>query len=122
MKNRPGEERLLTSYLLGEASELEQNLLETTYFGDQHFYELLLAVEEELICDYLNGFLSPREWRQFEQHFLNSARRRQKCKEMKALLMCVAQQPQAPTTTPAHKPRAAKPAVRTRRGKQIFFI
>lgn len=122
MKNRPGEERLLTRYLLGEASELEQNLLETNYFHDPRFYELLLAVEEELICDYLNGFLSPHEWRQFERHFLKSARRRQKCAELKELLTCVARQPQAPTAVPAHNPRAAKPATRTRRGRQMFFI
>jgi hypothetical protein len=122
MKHRPGEERLLTSYLLGEASELEQTLLETNYFRDRRFYELLLAMEEELICDYLNGFLSPHEWRQFEQHFLKSARRRQKCETMKSLLTCVARQPQVPTATSAHKPRAAKLAARTRRGRQMFFI
>ena len=122
MKHRPGEERLLTSYLLGEASELEQNLLETNYFRDPRFYELLLAMEEELICDYLNGFLSPHEWRQFEQHFLKSARRRQKCDEMKRLLTNVARQPQAQSAAPAHKPGAAKPATRTRRGKQMFFL
>src|SRR6185436_17642439 len=121
MKHRPGEERLLTNYLLGEASELEQTLLETNYFRDPRFYELLLAVEEELICDYLNGVLLPHEWRQFEQHFLKSARRRQKCEELKKLLTCVARQPQAPTAAPAQKPRADKPATRTRRGKQTFF-
>jgi anti-sigma factor RsiW len=122
MKHRPGEERLLTSYLLGEASELEQSLLETNYFRDPRFYELLLAVEEELICDYLNGFLSPHEWRQFEQHFLKSARRRQKCEELKRLLTCVAHQPQAPTVAPVHKRKAVKPAARARRGRQMFFL
>ena len=122
MKHRPGEERLLTSYLLGEASELEQTLLETNYFQDPHFYELLLAVEEELICDYLNGFLSPHEWKQFEQHFLKSARRRQKYETMKQLLLCTARQPQLSATAPVRKPKPAKAATRTRRGRQMYFV
>jgi len=122
MKHRPGEERLLTSYLLGEASELEQTLLETNYFQDPHFYELLLAVEEELICDYLNGFLSPHDWKQFEQHFLKSARRRQKYEAMRKLLLCAAHHPQLSAAEPARKPKTAKTASRTRRGRQIYFV
>ena len=122
MKCRPGEERLLTSYLLGESSELEQTLLETNYFQDPHFYELMLAVEEELICDYLNGFLSPHEWKQFEQHFLKSARRRQKYESVRRLLGCTARQPQLPTAAPARKPKTAKHASRTRRGRHMYFV
>ena len=122
MKYRLGEERLLTSYLLGEASELEQTLLETNYFQDPHFYELMLAVEEELICDYLHGFLSPHEWKQFEQHFLKSARRRQKYESVKQLLGCAARQPQLPAAAPMRKPRASKPTSRTRRGRQMYFV
>lgn len=122
MKHRPGEERLLTSYLLGEASELEQTLVETNYFQEPHFYELLLAVEEELICDYLNGFLSPHDWRQFEEHFLKSARRRRKCEAMRSLLLCAARHPPLPTTAPARKPKPAKAASRTRRNRQIYCV
>ena len=121
MKHRPGEERLLTSYLLGEASELEQTLLETNYFSDPRFYELLLAVEEELICDYLNDFLSPHERQQLERHFLKSARRRQKFGALKQLLKNVARQTQVPSTAPTRKRAAAKPVSRARRGGQMFF-
>ena len=122
MKTRVREEQLLMSYLLGAATELEQSQIETRYFRDQRFYEELLALEEELICDYLSGVLSPHEWRQFERHFLKSARRRQRCEELKKLLTCVARRPQVPTDAPARKPRVAKPASRTRRGKQMFFL
>jgi hypothetical protein len=122
MKHRPGEERLLTSYLLGEASELEQTLLETNYFQDPHFYELLLAVEEELIGDYLNGFLSPHEWKRFEQHFLKSARRRQKYEAMRKLLLCTARRPPLPLAAPTRKPKPAKAASGTRRNRQIYCV
>lgn len=121
MKHRPGEERLLTSYLLGEASELERTLLETNYFHDPQFYELLLAVEEELISDYLNGRLSAHEWRQFEQHFLKSARRRQRCETVSKLLACVARLPKRPNEPLARKPGTARPTLKDRRPRQTYL-
>lgn len=92
MKTRVREEQLLMSYLLGAATELEQSQIETRYFRDQRFYEELLALEEELICDYVSGALTPEEGRRFEQNFLSSDRRRRKYKSIKKLMTFFADQ------------------------------
>lgn len=92
MKTRVREEQLLLSYLLGATSELEQTQIETHYFRDQRFYEELLALEEELICDYVSGALTPEEGRLFEQNFLSSNRRRRKYKSIKKLMTFFADQ------------------------------
>ena len=118
MKNRPREERLLTSYLLGEASELEQALLETAYFRDAQFYALLLALEEELMSDYVSGLLPPHERKQFECHFLKSARRRQRYETVSKLMDCVARQPALPNDSSVSKPTTANRAIRKRCARQ----
>jgi hypothetical protein len=92
VKTRVREEQLLMSYLLGAASELEQSQIETRYFRDQRFYEELLAREEELICDYVSGALTPEEGRLFERNFLSSDRRRRKYKSIKKLMTFFADQ------------------------------
>ena len=117
MKNRPREERLITSYLLGEASELEQTLLENLYFRDAQFYELLLALEVELISDYVSGLLPAHERKQFERHFLKSARRRQRYETVSKLMDCVARQPALPNDSSASKPATTR-AIRKCRAKQ----
>jgi len=80
----------MVGYLLGTASELEQRQVETRYFREPHFYEQMLAVEEEVICDYLNRTLTADERRHFEQHFLGSPRRRRKYESTRKLLAFVA--------------------------------
>lgn len=122
MKYRPGEERLLTSYLLGETSELEQTLLETSYFRDPQFHELLLAAEEDLISDYLNGLLTAHEWRRFEEHFLKSARRRQKCEAARRLIACLAQRPRQANEPSSPKPGSSRLAPKGRRSKPMYFV
>jgi hypothetical protein len=92
VKTRVREEQLLMSYLLGAATELEQTQIETRYFRDQRFYEQLLALEEELICDYVSGALTLEEGRLFERNFLSSDRRRRKYKSIKKLMTYFADQ------------------------------
>lgn len=87
-------------YLLGTASELEQSQIETRYFREPHFYEEMLALEEELICDYLNDELTSAERRQFEQHFLATPRRQRKYESTRKLLAFIADQGPAQTATP----------------------
>ena len=118
MKYRPREERLLTSYLLGEASELEQTQLETAYFRDPQFYELLLASEAELMSDYVSGLLPPHERKQFECHFLKSARRRQRYETVSKLMDCVARHPALPNDALGSKPATARPASKRRCARQ----
>jgi len=47
----------LTRYLLGELPEGESAALEEEYFGDDACFERLLALEDELIDDYVRGAL-----------------------------------------------------------------
>ncbi len=108
MKNRPREERLITSYLLGEASELEQAQIETVYFRDAQFYEFLLAMEVELISDYISGILPSHERNQFERHFLKSARRRQRYETVSKLMDFVARQQALPNDSSASKPATTR--------------
>ena len=99
MKTKVREEQILLSYLLGAATELEQSQIETRYFRDQRFYEALLALEEELICDYVSGALTPEEGCLFEQNFLNSPRRRRKYESTKKLMTFIADQGDWQTAT-----------------------
>lgn len=81
---------MMVGYLLGTASELEQSQIETRYFREPRFYEQMLALEEEVICDYLNRILTANERQRFEQHFLNSPRRRKKYESTRKWLAFVA--------------------------------
>jgi hypothetical protein len=71
-------ETQLIRYILGELSEREQVALEEQYFADDHFFEHILAVEDQLIDDYVNGSLSNEYRASFEQHLLTSPRMRQR--------------------------------------------
>lgn len=54
------------AYLLGELSEEDRVELEQDYLADDVAFERLLAVEDELAYDYLEGRLSPDQKRTFE--------------------------------------------------------
>jgi anti-sigma factor RsiW len=80
------DDELVIRYLLGKASEQEQQRLEERYFGDDQFFEHLQALEEELIDAYVNGQLPADERKSFEEGFLSSPDRRQRVEFAKALL------------------------------------
>lgn len=109
MKTRAQEDQAIIGYLLGAASELEQSQIETRYFREPHFYEEMLALEEEVICDYLNGVMTPGERRQFEQHFLATPRRHRKYESTRKLLAFIADQ--GPTQAAAVPIEPVKPGV-----------
>src|SRR5262249_53601687 len=78
MINSAKEEKLITRYLLGQATEEECVRIEEGYFHQPEYYEQVLAIEEELISNYVRGTLSTTEKELFETHFLSSERRRKK--------------------------------------------
>ena len=63
----------MVRFLLGELSEEETSRVEERFLGDNLFFEQLLAVEQALIDDHVQGRLSPRENTLFEQMILSSA-------------------------------------------------
>lgn len=65
----------MKDYLLGTLDTERRTALEEEILCDPAVYEELLAVEEELIDEYVGGGLSKAEERQFETHFLITAER-----------------------------------------------
>ena len=61
------------AYLLGDSSETDSQAIELRIVSDPDFAELLLALEDEVIDDYLAGRLSPKEALQFDRRFAQGA-------------------------------------------------
>ena len=68
-------ERLIRQYLLGRVSDEERSELELRLMTDNAFYNELLAVEDELIDDFLTGDLTADELEVFDSYFLASPER-----------------------------------------------
>jgi hypothetical protein len=85
MKDEADNEKLLTMYLLGSLPEEQRLQIEAEFLSDDHRYERLLALENELFYDYAQNKLSPGEREQFEKRFLSSERNRKKAMTASAL-------------------------------------
>jgi tetratricopeptide (TPR) repeat protein len=72
MGDGPDDERLIRSYLLGELSAEELEAVEERLMTDSQFAELALVVESVLVEDYVEGELSGRARKSFEQLFLST--------------------------------------------------
>jgi hypothetical protein len=60
----------LKSYLLGNLPQSARALLEEHYLADDEIYERLLAIEEELIDQHVQGLLSSRQWEPLKRSLL----------------------------------------------------
>jgi hypothetical protein len=78
MRDEADNEKLLIRYLLGSLPEEQRLQVEAEFLSDDHRYERLLALENELFYDYTQNKLSPGEREQFEKRFLSSERNRKK--------------------------------------------
>jgi hypothetical protein len=78
IKEDADNEKLMVRYLLGDLSEEQQVRVEGMFLGDDLHYEWLLALEDELFYDYVQGKLSTRERAQFNERFLASGRNRKR--------------------------------------------
>jgi hypothetical protein len=86
MKRTFGSDQTITSYLLNELSEEDQERFEEAYLSDPGLFEQVQALEEELIEDYVKGDLSGQERRRFERHYLASDQRRARIEAARELL------------------------------------
>jgi anti-sigma factor RsiW len=86
MWDDPFSEELIVRYLLGDLPEEKQSEIEDRAFQDQPYLQRILAVESDLIDEYVQGELSDSTRRQFETRFLASAERRRKVQFAKALM------------------------------------
>jgi hypothetical protein len=66
------QKKMIYRYLLGELSEAEQTALVREVFADDEKFELVWAIENELVDHYVRGHLAPAERRSFENHYLAS--------------------------------------------------
>lgn len=84
--NEALENTLRIKYLLGQATEEESLQVEESYFQSPDYYESMLALEEELIRQYLKRELTPEQSAQFESHFLATERRQKKFENTRNLI------------------------------------
>ncbi|HMG35879.1 MAG TPA: hypothetical protein VKM94_18230 [Blastocatellia bacterium] len=85
MDKSPLNEGLIIRYLLGELEENEQIEVEDRAFQDQQCLQSILAIEADLIDEYVRGDLPDSRRQHFETRFLASAERRQKIEFARAL-------------------------------------
>lgn len=65
-------------FLLGEMSAIEREKLEEDFITNEHLFDELCVVEDELIESYVRGTLSPAEKLKFEASFLTTPKRRER--------------------------------------------
>jgi anti-sigma factor RsiW len=85
MRDEADNEKLLTMYLLGSLPEEQRLQVEMEFLSDDHRYERLLALENELFYDYAQNKFSPGEREQFEKRFLSSELNRKRAMIASAL-------------------------------------
>jgi anti-sigma factor RsiW len=85
MKSEANSEKLLIRYLLGNLPEEHRLQVEEEFLSDDHSYERLLALENDLFYDYAQNRLSPGEREQFEKRLLSSERNRKRAMTASAL-------------------------------------
>jgi anti-sigma factor RsiW len=115
MKKKDDSERVLIQYLLGQLPEAEQTRLEERFFADDAYFERLLAVEDDLIDDYVRGELSPHEHERFERAFLTTPERHQRVEFARALMRTVSEAPVRAAPAPARarpEPASGWPSLR----------
>lgn len=87
MENQQSENPRLIQYLLGDVlPDADQEEIEARCFANDSYFAQVLAVEDDLIDAYLQGRLSAAERSRFENSFLASSRRRDKCEAQRAIV------------------------------------
>jgi hypothetical protein len=86
-------DRFLLLQLLGRLSGDERAAVEERFFGDDEFFERLIAMEEELIRDYIRDELSPEHRQEFERILLGSPELRNRIEETRDLMAVLAGDP-----------------------------
>ncbi len=79
------DEILIRRYLLGLISEAELENVESRVMTDDGFFQQINLVEDELIDEYLDGDLSSKDCRAFEDIFLRAPERQNKLRFARAL-------------------------------------
>lgn len=78
MKEEAASESALRQFLLGNADDEERQRLESLFITDSVVKERILAAEQDLIDDYLDGSLTSAEQQKFIQQYANTSEQRRK--------------------------------------------
>jgi hypothetical protein len=68
----------ITRYLLGQVSQEERDEIENGYLREDNLFEELVAIENDMIDNYVRGELTEPEKGQFEAYFLSTPERRER--------------------------------------------
>src|SRR5262245_26910248 len=71
-------ENTLRRYLLGDVSPAEQEQVELWLMSDDEAYDVLVAAEDDLIDESLNGNLKSADLERFNNYFLAAPERKRK--------------------------------------------
>src|ERR1700730_665075 len=85
MAAEPYSEEIIARYLLGDLPEQQQTEIEDRAFTDEGFLQDIMAVESDLIDEYVRHELGKPQRPQFETRFLASDERRRKLEFARAL-------------------------------------
>src|SRR5579859_1452305 len=85
------DEERIRRYLLGELSGTAKQRFESRYFTDTKCFEMMNAVENDLIDSYVHGLLPVAEQRSFRLQYLDSPARRERVEFARALAEKVVQ-------------------------------
>jgi hypothetical protein len=87
-------DQIIIRYLLNDLQAEAEVRFEEAYLEDGDLFEQIQALEEELIDDYVNGYLSDYERQRFERHYLASEARRAKIETARQLVqLCFSSSP-----------------------------
>ena len=80
---------LFRGYLLGDLTSAECDRIERTYLKEQDVLDQLLAVEDDLVDEYLSNELEPEERRKFELHLLRTPRQHERLTNARLLVQTI---------------------------------
>ncbi|MBI1745932.1 MAG: hypothetical protein HYR55_05000 [Acidobacteria bacterium] len=106
-------EKQIVRYLLGDLSDVEKASLDDRLMLDEEWFDRFLAMETELIDQYVRDELSPTEREKFEKIFLSVPHRRRQLESAKVVLKVLNEKSAAGAPT-VHAPgawRARRPAI-----------
>src|ERR1041384_500283 len=75
MRQKDEQRELMLEYLSGELSEDDQERIEEKLFADDRYFEQMVAEEDALIDDYVQGRLAAAKREKFERFLRSSVRR-----------------------------------------------
>lgn len=121
MKEERITDALLREFLLGNVSDEAQERIESLFLTDPHTRERVLAIEQELIDEYLEDSLSGGDKERFVSLYVQTSEQRRKLRITKSIIDWAATEASAPETVAARVSIWSRLSARLRL-KPVFVI